>query len=98
MPTLRIEHPVPDFDGWKAVFDSDPMDRQGSGVRRYDVYRSLDDPNYVMIDLEFDDAPEAETMLQNLRALWAGAGGNVSSDQQARVVELADAKTYEVRS
>jgi hypothetical protein len=22
---LRIEHPVPDFDGWKKAFDSDPV-------------------------------------------------------------------------
>jgi hypothetical protein len=31
MPILRIEHAVPDFNGWKRAFDSDPVDRKGSG-------------------------------------------------------------------
>ena len=41
MPTLRIEHSVPDFAMWKLAFDSDPADRKGSGVRRYEVFRSV---------------------------------------------------------
>ena len=59
MPILRIEHPVPDFDAWKQAFDSDPLDRKRSGVRRYRILRSLDDPNYAIVDLEFDDADDA---------------------------------------
>jgi hypothetical protein len=47
MPILRIEHAVPTFAGWKQAFDNDPVDRKGSGVRRYQVLRSVDDPNYV---------------------------------------------------
>jgi hypothetical protein len=35
MPMLRIEHRVPDFDGWKHAFDSDPAGREQAGVRRY---------------------------------------------------------------
>ena len=62
MYTLRIEHPVPDYDAWKASFDSDPIGRERSGVRRYRVLRATDDPNYVMIDLEFDSASEAEAV------------------------------------
>jgi hypothetical protein len=33
MYILRIEHPVPDFEGWKTAFDSDPVGREKSGVR-----------------------------------------------------------------
>ena len=62
MYILRIEHPVPDYDAWKASFDSDPIGRERSGVRRYRVLRATDDPNYVMIDLEFDSASEAEAV------------------------------------
>jgi hypothetical protein len=60
MHILRIEHPVPNYDAWKAAFDSDPIGREGAGVRRYRILRATDDPNYVMIDLEFDSATEAE--------------------------------------
>jgi hypothetical protein len=59
MYILRIEHPVPDYDAWKASFESDPIGRERSGVRCYRALRATDDPNYVMIDLEFDTAGEA---------------------------------------
>ena len=72
MPVLRIEHSVPDFDGWKRAFDSDPADRKGSGVRRYQVYRSVEDPNFVMIDLEFDSLGEAQGLLATMRRIWSG--------------------------
>ncbi len=51
---MRIEHPVPNFEGWKEAFDSDPVGRERSGVRRYRISRAVDDPNFVTIDLDFD--------------------------------------------
>jgi hypothetical protein len=62
MHILRIEHAVPNYDAWKATFHSDPIDREGSGVRRYRILRATDDPNYVVMDLELDSAIEAETV------------------------------------
>jgi hypothetical protein len=62
MPILRIEHPVPDFDAWREAFDGDPIGREQSGVRRHRVLRPVDDPSYVMIDLEFDSPNEAEAV------------------------------------
>ncbi len=77
MHILRIEHPIPDFDGWKKAFDSDPVGRKKSGVRRYQVLRPIDDPNYVMIDLEFDTAREAEALLAAMRVVWGRVAGTV---------------------
>jgi len=54
MPTVRIEHAVPNFDQWKRAFNSDPAGRKASGVRRYQVFRAQDNPNLVMIDLDLD--------------------------------------------
>jgi len=90
MYILRIEHPVPSFEGWKQAFDSDPVGRIQSGVRRYQILRPTDDDHYVMIDLEFDTARQAETMLANLRALWARVEGTVMSNPQARIVEAVE--------
>jgi hypothetical protein len=90
MPTLRIEHSVPDYEGWKRAFDSDPADRKGSGVRRYHVLRSVDDPKYVMIDLEFDTQREAEGLLETMRRVWAGPGKDVMLNPQARIVETVE--------
>jgi len=94
MPILRIEHSVPDFDGWKRAFDSDPVDRKKSGVRRYQVLRSIDDPNYVMIDLEFDTQSEAEALLAAMREVWGRVQGKVVLDPQARIVETVETKEY----
>lgn len=90
MPILRIEHPVPNFDHWKAAFDSDPVGRMRLGVRRYQILRSIDEPNYVMIDLEFDTKSEAETLLSAMRAVWSRVEGSVMSDPQARIVEVVE--------
>ena len=67
MPLLRIEHRVPDYEGWKQAFDSDPADRKGSGVKRYSIMRSVDDPQHVLIDLEFNTAGEAAALLASMR-------------------------------
>ena len=90
MPTLRIEHAVPDFDRWKQAFDGDPVDRKGSGVRRFQVLRSVEDPNFVMIDLEFDSTKEAEGLLAKMRHVWSGAGQSVMTNPQARIVETVE--------
>jgi hypothetical protein len=91
MPILRIEHSVPDFTGWKQAFDSDPVDRKGSGVRRFQVFRSVEDPNYVMIDLEFDSLRDAEGLLAKMRQVWSGEGQKVMTNPQARIVEKVEA-------
>lgn len=94
MYILRIEHPVPDFDAWKNAFDSDPVGREKSGVRRYRVLRPTDDSHYVMIDLEFEHLNQAEEMLANLRALWGRVQGTVMMNPQARIVEAVETKEY----
>jgi hypothetical protein len=92
MHIVRIEHPVPDFDAWKQAFDSDPVNREQSGVRRYRVLRAVDDPNYVMVDLEFDSSSEAEAMLASLRELWSRA--DVMRDPHGRIVEAVEVQEY----
>lgn len=86
MVTLRIQHSVPTFDAWKRAFDADPVDRKGGGVRRYSIHRCVSEPNFVMIDLEFDTVVEAEALLEKLRVLWSGAGQAVMRNPQAWVV------------
>ena len=91
MYILRIEHPVPDFDVWKRAFDGDPAARKQSGVRRHRVLRPVDDPDYAMVDLEFDTLGEAEAMLVALRRLWGVVGGRIMADPSARIVEVVEA-------
>jgi hypothetical protein len=92
MPIVRIEHAVPDFEKWKQAFDRDPADRKGSGVRRYQILRAQDEPNYVMIDLEFDSVGEAEAFLRTMQQIWNGPGKAVMQNPRARIVDRVEAK------
>ena len=94
MFVLRIEHRVPDFDSWKKAFDGDPVGREKSGVRRYRVLRPIDDPRYVMIDLEFDTAAQAEALLAAMRVIWGRVQGQIMTGPQARIVETVETKEY----
>jgi hypothetical protein len=92
MVILRIEHPVPDYDAWKAAFDRDPVGRAASGVRRHRILRPLDDPRYVMIDLELDTRLQAEAMLGALRMLWGRVEGAIMRDPITRIAEVVETK------
>ncbi len=94
MVMLRIEHPVPNFEGWKQAFDSDPVGREKSGVRRYQILRAIDDPNFVMIDLEFDTVPQAEALLAAMRVVWGRVEGTIMTNPRARIAEVAETKSY----
>ena len=94
MIVLQIEHPVPSFAGWKQAFDSDPVDRKGSGVRRYRVMHPVDNQNYSMIELEFDTVADAEAMLGKLRELWGRVEGTVMTNPQTRIIEIVEAGAY----
>lgn len=94
MYILRIEHPVPNYEGWKRAFDSDPVGREKSGVRRYQILRPVDDPNYVMIDLEFDTASQAEALLAAMRVVWGRVEGTIMMNPQSRIVEAVETKEY----
>lgn len=72
MNTLHIEHPITDYAVWKQAFDGFAGMRQTAGVRGHQVHRPVDDPSYVIIDLDFDTAEAAAQFLEVLRArVWA---------------------------
>lgn len=71
MITVRIEHPIKSFQAWKAAFDRDPVDRKRSDVRHYQVLQPLDDPQFIMINLDFDTLVEATCFLDAMRRVWA---------------------------
>jgi hypothetical protein len=100
MITVHIEHPIREFDAWKRAFDSDPIDRQASGVRSYRILRPTDDLNYVMIDLDFDNLSAAEAALAALGKVWQSATAQsstapaLSGSPQTRIGEVVDSKQY----
>ena len=94
MTILRIEHKVPNYGGWKKAFDADPINRKQSGVRCYRVFRPIDDPNYVIVDLEFDIPENAQTTLVSLQKLWTNVEGKVMVNPQTRLLNIEETFEY----
>lgn len=72
MATLHIEHPISDFTTWRAAFARFSGARTEGGVQAVRVYRPVDDPQYVLVDLDFDTTEQARAFHQFLQTrVWS---------------------------
>jgi hypothetical protein len=72
MATLHIQHPVTDFDTWTSAFSRFADARLAAGVRAQRIHRPVDDPKFVVIDLDFDSPADAQSFRQFLTTnVWA---------------------------
>ncbi|MBK8469996.1 MAG: hypothetical protein WAR57_11540 [Candidatus Phosphoribacter sp.] len=72
MITLRIEHPITDYTVWKQAFDRFADMRAAGGVSSHVIRRPVDDPCFVIADLDFDSAEVAQAFLDTLRSrVWS---------------------------
>jgi len=72
MATLHIEHAITDYRTWRAAFDRMASARENAGVRRHTVQQPVDDPDYIVVDLDFDTAADAAAFLAFLKTnVWA---------------------------
>jgi hypothetical protein len=97
VPTIVIQHPVADFQAWKKAFDSDPMGRARSGVIRHMIFRTADDPNFVVVNLEFASLEHAQKFLPGLREMWRRVGDKIgfgAEGPQARILEEVEHQDY----
>lgn len=90
MFTLHIEHSVGDYDAWKRMFDADPLDRAASRVTAFRVMRTVDDPNIVWIDLDFDSRSAADAMQTALERLWEGPASAMLRNPSVRLAETVE--------
>ncbi|WP_028271965.1 hypothetical protein [Arthrobacter sp. UNC362MFTsu5.1] len=67
MYTLQIEHGIKDFGLWKTAFDRDPVNRAASGVTAHRISRPVDDPHYVVVELDLGTREQAEALLASLQ-------------------------------
>lgn len=73
------------------MFDGDPLGRKKSGVRRYRILRPIDDPNYVIIDLEFDSSDAAESFSTALNNMWRGPDAQrVMVNPELRIAQVIE--------
>ena len=90
MATLHIEHPVTDFGTWQSAFDRFAEVREKSGVRGHRILRPVDDAHYVVIDLDFPTAGQAERFLCFLQTtVWTSPDNApaLAGTPQAKILE-----------
>jgi hypothetical protein len=59
MPVLRIEYEISDLGTWLDAFKKLAPAREAAGVTQTDVYQPTDDPNYIVINLRFENVNAA---------------------------------------
>ena len=84
MITLRIEHKVPSFDKWRDAFDSDPIKSEKMGVKRYHIFRPVDDHEYVIIHLEFENVLDFQVTQAALQKMWTRVEGTIMMAPQTK--------------
>jgi hypothetical protein len=72
LATLHIQHPITDFDTWTSAFNRFADARRMAGVQAQRILRPVDDPRFVVIDLDFDTTAEAQSFRSFLTTqVWA---------------------------
>ena len=97
MATLRVELEVRDYDLWRSAFEKDAGGRVRSGARRYRIFRPVDNEHAVVLDIDFDSAPEASAFLDILRTkVWPSPEKAPAKIGEAKthILELADSREY----
>jgi heme-degrading monooxygenase HmoA len=76
MPSLLIRHHVADYPTWKAVFDEYESSRRANGSQGGWLFRNADDPQEVLLLLEWDDLERARLFADSddLREAMTRAG------------------------
>ena len=81
MTTTFTRHTVRDYREWREIYDSVVDMQRTGGVTDEAVYRSLDDPNTVLVMHRFRSPGDARAFFESeeLRAAMSKAGVDESS-------------------
>lgn len=76
MPYILVRHKVQDYAKWKAVYDEHSTARKSGGSKGARLFRSPDNPNEVVVLLEWDNLEKARKFVQSddLRQAMQRAG------------------------
>jgi hypothetical protein len=92
MPTLLIEHSISDFETWHHAYARFAAHRKESGVLGERIMQPVDDPLYVLIDLEFSTLETARGFQHFLETqVWATPeiSPALVGTPRSRIAELA---------
>jgi len=94
MSVLVVHHRVRDYDAWKPVFDEHEASRREHGAARHWLYRTADDPNDVVIALEFRSEKDARGFLEDPSLREAMERGGVEGEPDIHFREQIETLEY----
>lgn len=65
IPYILVRHKVEDYARWKPLFDQHGTTRQASGSRGGRLFRNADNPNELVVLLDWDDLEKARQFSQS---------------------------------
>jgi heme-degrading monooxygenase HmoA len=76
MPYILVRHKVQDYNKWHPIYSEHGAARKAGGSKGARLFRSANDPNELVILLEWDDLQKAQqfTGSQDLREAMERAG------------------------
>jgi hypothetical protein len=92
LATLHIEHPITDFQTWKAAFDRFGGKRAEAGVTAHRIHQPVDDPAYVLVQLDFSTVEQAQAFRQFLETrVWTNPANSpgLAGNPRARILVTA---------
>lgn len=95
MQTILVKHTVKDYDTWKTHFDDHGEMRAEYGGRGYRLFRTPEDANELVIELDWDSAENAKSFLEDsdVRDVMTEAG--VVGEPEITFLEEIESKRHE---
>jgi hypothetical protein len=94
MATLHIEHGITDLQSWLGAFGRFGEAREKAGVNAQRVHQPVDDDKYILVELDFDTAEQAEAFKGFLETnVWSNpdASPGLDGTPRARVLMPVEA-------
>lgn len=90
MPFVLVHEKVKDYASWKATFDGNSAMRANAGSKGGQVYQAADDPNEVVVLLEWDDLQRARDFAGSDELRQAMQRAGVEGTPHIHILELSD--------
>jgi hypothetical protein len=91
MTYMQARVQVEDYEVWKQMFDTDPA-RAREAAKGHRIFRNVEDPNEVLIAVEFGSADDAKAARQRL--VDSGVFERVTLKSGPTITEEAEAVAY----
>ena len=99
MPYTILGQKVKDFNKWKADFDATPDVRRAGGIKSFQIFQAVDDPNTVVVVIEWDALDSIGKFVQSAgladRQQRAGVIERFATYDTATVLEEVEKVSYD---